>query len=179
MKIEKLRSFTIVELSVSLLIGGIVISLAYYTYFLFINQYKTRQKKSALMQESLLFRKAINSDIDQYEFIRDSASLVIFTNASSHDFVQYNFEGNFIVRNSSYTTDTFYVKKLGFKFYHVNDSAQLVNRMDIFFQANKENFNFIFCKSYSSKQLLMEHYDNEWGNRYTKDKEAETFWDQQ
>jgi Tfp pilus assembly protein PilE len=154
---KKLKSFTIVELTVSLLIGAIVIGIAYYTLLLFMNQYKAQQGKSNLIREYLLFRKAIDADIDHYDFMTDSASFIIFKNLNFSNMVQYNFDGNFIVRNSLNSNDTFYIKKQGCKFYHLNDRTNLVKRMDVSFNADKDNLEITFDKPYSSRELIMYH----------------------
>jgi len=153
---KRLRSFTIIELTISLLIGGIVIGIAYYVFFLFISQYKTREIKSNLIQESLLLRKAIQADIDRYNFITDSSSFLIFRSVNFPSIVQYNLQGNFIIRSSSSSSnDTFYIKKRGYKFYHLKDDSNLVNKMDISLNADKENVDITFDKLYSSEELLM------------------------
>jgi prepilin-type N-terminal cleavage/methylation domain-containing protein len=157
---KKLRAFTIIELSITLLISGVVVSIAYYAYSLFINQYKTQQTKSDLIREYFLFQKAMQIDVDRSEFIRDSASYLFFEKSSS-DLVIYDFADSFIVRKSAVSADTFHVRKKTSQFLHYSNNVNLVSRIHVLFDLRKDYLEADFLKTYSCRELMINTAKNE------------------
>jgi Tfp pilus assembly protein PilE len=152
---KKLKSFTIVELCVTLLISGVVIGIAYYAYSLFLYQYKKQEAKSALIREYLLFQKAIRTDIDQAEDITDSIAYLTFRKLSNET-AKYNFANDFIYRNTLSATDSFRIKKTEYYFSTVTETSDLVNEIHIVFDLKPEKLRADFKKIYSAQQI-MEH----------------------
>jgi prepilin-type N-terminal cleavage/methylation domain-containing protein len=152
---KKFKAFTIIELSISLLISGVVISIAYYSYLLLSKQYKTQLTKSDQIRECLLFRKIVQIDVMHSYFIKDSGSILLFENSNSSVLSTYDFEDSFVVRRHSEFTDTFHFKTDNYWFVHLNDSSSLINRIDILFNSGKDYFGASFNKVYSVQQLLM------------------------
>ena len=156
---KKLKAFTIVELSVTLLISAIVISIAYFAFLLFINQYKVQQKKSGFIREYFLFCKVMQTDMDRSDFIKDSASYLDFGYLNSSGRVIYDFGDSFVTRKFSGIADTFYVKKLRYEFSHVNESSDMVNSVKVLFDLQKDQLEAVFNKAYSSREQL-KHIDH-------------------
>lgn len=149
---KRLKAFTIVELSVTLLISGVVMGIAYYAYSLFVAQQKKQLSKSELVQEYFLFRKAMQTDTERANAITDSSGHLVF---GSENTVQYNFDKEFVVRSTSFSSDTFYVKCISHEFFMIDENSTLVSAVNVKFDLGKELLNADFKKNYSSRQLLM------------------------
>jgi len=150
---RKLKSFTIVELCVTLLISGVVIGIAYYAYSLFLYQYKKQEAKSALIREYLLFQKAMQIDMEQAENITDSISSLTFRKVSNETAI-YNFANDFIYRNTLSATDSFRIKKTKYYFSTVTGTSDLINEIHIVFDLKPGKLRANFKKIYSAQQVI-------------------------
>lgn len=149
----RLKSFTIVELSVTLLISGIVIGIAYYAYSLFLNQYRKQEAKSSFLREYLLVQKTIQTDIDQSESITNLGSSLMFRKVKDSKVI-YNFANDFIYRETLSGTDTFRIKKTEYHFSTVNENSDLISEIQIVFDLKLGKLQANFKKTYSAQQLI-------------------------
>ena len=154
---KKFRSFTIIELVMSLLISSIVIGIAYYVLLFFNKQYTLNQNKSQVTDEFLLFRQAMEKDFDKAEMISDSLDLfLVFKYQPSHSNIIYRIDTNNIVRQFENVTDSFSVKNNGYKTFHVNDNSNLISQVLFQIKLNNIIFETSFSKQYSAAQLMKE-----------------------
>jgi len=157
---KRLKAFTIMEITVVMLISAIVIGIAY-TAFNIINQsYRSFQQKNEHMAELVRLDELLRKDFNRATMISKTTS-GIFLKAST-DSVTYDFEPNFTVRTST-ITDTF---KLDVQDILTNFEASPVtvlnpiaeqNRIDeldfsILFENEKIQYNY--HKQYSSANLI-------------------------
>ena len=136
---RKYKSFTIAELVVAMLLTSLVISLAYYSFFLFRQQFIQLEKKVSNNNELRMFQKAMQYDIDRAAAIRDSAG-----NHLLMDSITYSFNGA-IIRER----DTFELRVVKME---VSHTGKLVSNIVVTLPGHVLRFN----KLYSAQQLMNE-----------------------
>lgn len=104
----KLKAFTIIELTVITLLSGIVISIAYFVFFILQKQYNTYDKTSKIQLEITTLNRLLTEDFQKADSIVSStnSAFLIYKNELVTD---YKFEPNYITRNKSSVTDTFHL----------------------------------------------------------------------
>lgn len=136
---RKYKAFTIAELVVAMLLTSLVISLAYYSFFLFRGQFMQLEKKVSSNNELRMFQKAMQHDIDRANAIRDSAGSYLLM-----DTITYSFN-SMIVREN----DTFDLRVIKMD---VGYTGKLVSNIIITLPGHVLYFN----KLYSAQQLMNE-----------------------
>lgn len=138
-----------------MLISSIVIGIAYYAFLLFNQQFGSYQRKSGVVGEYFLLRKAMQNDFEKADVIKDSANsfLILQTNSDSRRVI-YKIDSNIIVRNIDEATDSFKVKCNKLSFIHENDNFNLVK--EIYFETKLDNSTWgcNIRKRYSAVQYM-------------------------
>jgi len=136
---RRYKSFTIAELVVAMLLTSLVIGLAYYSFFLFRQQFMQLGKKVNNNNELRMFQKAMQHDIDRSAAIRDSADNYLLM-----DSITYSFN-NAIIRGQ----DSFDLHVIKMEAAH---TGKLVSTIIITLPGHVLYFN----KLYSAEQLMNE-----------------------
>ena len=104
---RKLKAFTIIELTVITLLSGIVISIAYFVFFILQKQYNTYDKTGKYQLEITTLSRLLTEDFQKSDSIISSSekSLLTYKNNIVTD---YKFDVNYITRSKSSVTDTFH-----------------------------------------------------------------------
>lgn len=154
--IIKVKSFTIIELMISLLISSIVVSLSYYTFILTTQQLSHYKIKSELLNRFLLLDKTLQNDFNNSVDIKDSAGSYLLLSSDSSDslLVKYIFKNDFIVRNIDLVNDTFFLKSNLSKIDYVSDSLQIVKTLLLKIELKESIVTPIFIKNYTSAELI-------------------------
>jgi hypothetical protein len=158
----KLKSFTIIELMMSLLISSIVISISYYAIVFFNIQFNHYKNKSATINSFLLFKKAMQNDFDKSGFIIDSpgSDIMLFDVSKNKKISEYSFRQQYIVRNNISGTDTFNLKNNVHEIEYVSDSLRIVKALHLIISLDSTDIEPVFIKSYTSQELIFAEKTN-------------------
>lgn len=151
---KKLASFTIIELTVSLLISSIVISIGYYAYLLASRQFDKYLIRSSIINEYYLIEKVLQTDFDRSDEIRDSATGLLVFESESKGLIRYELTNEFIIRRTEDLADSFKVNNPQLDLLHVDNASGMVRVAKLVFGMGNESFSLIFRKQYSSEQLM-------------------------
>jgi len=156
MRYFKLKAFTLMELTIAMLISAISIGMAFYMlqYFqkLFISQQRKRQERFSYA----LFRHLIQQDLSAATWLKATENGFICTDDNGD--INYYLDPKFIVRNQyNIHKDTFLIKTVSFdtapklQNLHSQDITDHVN-LRTEFEHTEHPFEYI--KIYSAQQLL-------------------------
>src|SRR4051812_29459014 len=105
---KKIKSFTVIELIVGLLISSIVISLSYYAYFLFSTQVVKQQNRNNGASTFQLFKKTFQNDFTRAAQIKDTMDRTgINFEIEQSASIKYLFQKDLIIRTVAERSDTF------------------------------------------------------------------------
>ncbi len=150
---RKLKAFTIIELTVSLLISSIVIGITYYAFLFFTKQYNSYQRKSEEFTEYRLFKKAFQHDLESADFVADSIPNSILMKGDSSE-VTYTWDSSAVIRQDGEVSDSFRLKNINVVVSHINDTLKSAKQIVFRFTFNKTFFETMFTKQYSAAQLM-------------------------
>lgn len=125
-KPKRLQAFTILELTISMLISAIVIGITYTTYITVSRVYRNFKMKNEEMAILSKIDQLVKGDFDEAELII-SKGKDIKIQRTDHTTIRYELSENFIVRNSS-LIDTFKVSITGAKVFYEH---QLKNELEL------------------------------------------------
>ncbi|MCT1526448.1 type II secretion system protein [Sphingobacterium hotanense] len=163
MKLIKCRAFTLLELTIAMLIAAICVGIAFYVLTTFFNLFSTQQKNK---NEDYSFNKFLNRlrietyKADQLLFADDKLEI--------HEEVyltEYHFLDSAIIRvQNSIPTDTLFGKSTIVKSeFKENTALPLLQTLEFALQRNQESFPIILKKQYSAEQLMNIQKQNENG----------------
>jgi len=107
---NRVKAFTIMEVTVAMLIAGLVIGMTYTAYSVVSRSYQSFQQKNDDIAVLLQLDHLLKRDFAQADTIFKTANGLTFTNAKS--MVNYQIDSSWIIRTSA-VTDTFKVKVSG------------------------------------------------------------------
>lgn len=164
---RKLKSFTMMELMISLLISGIVVSISYYALLFFNRQFLRYRQTSAKLNSFLLFKKAIRSDFERSPMILDAAAGSVFSSAAGgaragiifYDSsltrtAEYIVDSNFIIRRTAASVDTFSTGGRIQSIRHVSDSLPLVTSFLLDTRMHDDTIGTLVVKDYTAGELM-------------------------
>jgi type II secretory pathway pseudopilin PulG len=161
-KLKRVASFTIIELVMALLISSVVITMVYYSYLLFNNQFSGYQAKSVAMRGYLLLQKSLQIDLEKAEAIESlSESQILFRDGLTGQTTEYDFSKNAIVRTLDQTRDSFHVKNNGFSSIPISDSNPLIGKIVLKVKVGDVSFDAVFQKQYSALEIMKQEQSNE------------------
>ncbi|MDR6735546.1 prepilin-type N-terminal cleavage/methylation domain-containing protein [Sphingobacterium sp. 2149] len=156
MKTLKLKAFTLMELTIAMLISAISIGMAFYMfqYFqqLFLQQQKQRQERFSYS----LFKHLLEQDIDRSVWLKTSENGLICENEFGN--ISYEFAPKFIVRNqNTVEKDTFLIQTVNLdttpRIQHL-PSEELTDHIHLNIRFENKEHQFDYHKIYSAQQLL-------------------------
>ncbi len=156
MKTLKLKAFTLMELTIAMLISAISIGMAFYMfqYFqqLFLQQQKQRQERFSYS----LFKHLLEQDIDRSVWLKTSENGLICENEFEN--ISYEFAPKFIVRNqNTVEKDTFLIQTVNLdttpRIQHL-PSEELTDHIHLNIRFENKEHQFDYHKIYSAQQLL-------------------------
>jgi prepilin-type N-terminal cleavage/methylation domain-containing protein len=176
--LKRLRAFTIIELVVAMAISSIVVSIAYYSFFLLYIQFNKFREKSAQMRQFRLLSGAIMNDVEQADWIKDTLDNEHFVIGRGDTLILYSIDTNQVSRsviypemNTSYllpsmsveytqgVKDSFNLNGTLQKLWFAGDSTGLMARGLIKagrlrIMVNRQDVYLSFNKQYSSQQIM-------------------------
>lgn len=152
---KRIKSFTIIEMIMAMLISSVVIGIVYYIFLLLNHQFAGYQDRSAVINEYLLFQKALQTDMERADVIEyPSEKVLVLRRLVDDQPVQYDFYDNFIVRTMAAYRDSFSIQNGGCLVTRVNDSSALVEKFVLNTNMAGERVTPVFIKQYSACQLM-------------------------
>jgi hypothetical protein len=162
---RRVKAYTIMEVTVTMLIAGMLISITYTIYSIVSKSYLSFAKKNVDMAVVVTLDKLLRKDFAHADIIlKDNDGISV--NSTAH-FIKYHFDPNFITR-TDIRTDTFKVKNemviTSFEAQPVNEvnETEEQNRLDdlefiLLFQ--NEKIPYHYHKQYSSVNLIQRNPD--------------------
>ncbi|MGY3214541.1 PulJ/GspJ family protein [Mucilaginibacter sp. HD30] len=157
---KRVQAFTIMEVTVAMLLAAIVIAITYTVYTIIIRSYTSYNVKNSNMAVLISLDELLRKDFEKAENINKTERGLSCTNKDK--VTTYEFNPNAVIRTSG-TTDTFKVKvqAISILFEHApvsesatNDEGTRVDEMqaDLFFDGTKITNGY--HKQYSSQNLI-------------------------
>lgn len=144
-KIVKIKSFTLTELTVTLIISSIVIALAGTGLLMVNSQYKSFQIKSESLHQINLVHQLITKDIEKAETIFEEGEELILKFQNQQ--IVYVWGENQIIRNqNNLKTDTFKVAINNFR--TSTNELNLVYEVEFELMNRNQSYPLYFSKSY-------------------------------
>jgi hypothetical protein len=157
MKISgKVKAFTIVEVTVSMLLAVITIAIAYTSYRIVGNSYRQFDLKNKKLSEFILADKLLKKDVSACKkMIRTDDGISLLINESQ---IQYGFYKDYILRNQfDLRTDTFLVKNSNFTSQFEKLEAfpgELTDKFQFFAGIGDKTVPLVYFKKYSAEELF-------------------------
>jgi hypothetical protein len=159
---KRVAAFTIMEITVAMLISALVIAITWTAYLSFSKSYQSYNKKHEDMAVVLTLDEVLRKDFDRAEMIRrDSSGMVV--QFADHT-IRYAFNTAFVLRTvPAVKTDTFKVKSdslsMSFESIPVNEVSEdkeknRIDQLDLSFFLEKEKIPYHYRKTYSSADLI-------------------------
>jgi len=160
MKRHKVKAFTILEVTITMLIAGLLIGITYTTYSIIIKSYHSFTTKNDDMTVLVSLDHLLKRDFDQADTIlKDSDGVVL---KSENKVIAYAFKPGFIVRNAA-RIDTFKVQtqevNTAFENTPINElqataEQNRIDQLDFTLIYQNEKIPYHYPKIYSSENLI-------------------------
>lgn len=156
----RVKAFTILEVTIAMLIAGVLIAITYTSYSIIVKSYGSFTHKNQDMAQLVRLDEWLKKDFAHAEIVQKDSAGIVLNSADRH--IKYKFDPDFIVR-IEIRTDTFKVKPetviTSFEDQPVNElpTTEELNRLDdlqldILFQDEKIPYHY--HKQYSSANLI-------------------------
>lgn len=162
---KRIRAFTIMELTIAMLISAIVIGITYTVYSIVSHSYNSFSGKSEDMALVARLDEWLKKDFDRAEIIlKDTAGIVLHKNG---ELIKYKFDGDNVVR-IGLKTDSFKIKNDSVSVLFENkivsesttsDEDKRLDEMDIQLLLQNEKITYHYHKVYSSANLIVRKPD--------------------
>jgi len=162
---NKVKAFTILEVTISMLVTALVIGITYTAYSIVIKSYQSFTKKNEDMAVLISLDHLLRRDFERADTIlKDLNGVTIMEHDKT---VKYAFTPDFITRNSA-IIDTFKVQSLGVKTIFENmpvDEIQntternRIDELDFILLFQNEKIPHHYQKLYSSENLIKREAD--------------------
>jgi len=160
MKNQKVKAFTILEVTIAMLIAGLLIAITYTSYSIIIKSYKSFTAKNQNIAVLVSLDHVLRRDFDRADMVLKTSNGIALKNSSQ--VITYTFSPDFVTRETG-KIDTFKVQaqemKAGFENIPVEElqTTGEQNRLDelafiLIFQ--NEKIPFHYRKLYSSDNLI-------------------------
>ncbi|MDB5012338.1 MAG: hypothetical protein JWQ25_540 [Daejeonella sp.] len=156
---QKVRAFTIMEVTVSMLIAAIVIMIVYTAYRIIGRSYVDYDHKNKMVAELIVADKILKKDFNNaLDIVKTSDGLKMVVQEGQIDYV---FGDQYIVRNQNQLRlDTFKLtdNKVVLKFKNREAGIdQSIDNLSLNCNFEKGNITLTYHKTYSSEQLLQQN----------------------
>jgi prepilin-type N-terminal cleavage/methylation domain-containing protein len=157
---QKVKAFTLMELLVSMLISGIVISIIYLSYEIIYKQYEGYKKTNKKITQALLVNTLLKTDFLKAHYILNKEKGLLFLDKQQNA-IGYQFEEKYILRKANNVQDTFFLKAITIKqeFMNLKQEEPFGLVDNLFFEASilDELEQFHFQKTYGADVLMEEN----------------------
>jgi Tfp pilus assembly protein FimT len=159
---RRVSAFTIMEMTIAMLISALVIMTAYTAFRDIKNYYTDFNRKQARLQLLLRLDELLKKDFDKSDKITSEPGKIVFKFTPGQ--VEYDFTADYILRLSN-ITDTFRLKSSSLAIYfhqqmlEAADSTpagheNYIDELSFLVHNDQQNFPYHYFKRYSSENLL-------------------------
>jgi len=159
---KKLRSFTIIEILITMLISAVVISIAYTGLTMLNRQFARSQSRMKQIGQYRLLSGALQRDFDRADCIRDTIDDSHLVLGRLDTMVYYSFQPNGMVRRTLIVpgaiagiNDTFVIPTQVLGQIYISDSVRLVQQISLRSLVNGDSVLLTQNKAYSAQQVLL------------------------
>ncbi len=152
----RLSAFTILEVTIAMLLAAITIGIAYTAYTVVGRSYSEYDRRNKKTAEFVLLNKLLKKDIVESEKALQLGEGISLESAQGT--IQYAFSPDFITRNQhELQTDTFYVKNNSLLMTFEDkptEEGKLTDKVSFIADLEGRSITLIFSKQYSSEELF-------------------------
>jgi prepilin-type N-terminal cleavage/methylation domain-containing protein len=161
---QKVQAFTLMEVTVAMLISSLVIGITYAVYTIVVGSYSAYQLKSTRLAVLIRLDELLKKDFSQADLILEDQNSWVFKSAGQR--VTYQLAPGYLVRISS-ITDTFKVslqnRTASFETQPVTETAateeeQRMDELQLNLVAENENITYHYHKQYSAVNLMQRKF---------------------
>ncbi len=106
---QKIKAYTLMEVTVAMLLSAITITICYTAYGIMTNYFKTFHDKNATADEVLTFRHVLDSDVQKSNYLLKTTKGFELLQDSTH--INYLVNDDYVLRQlNELRTDTFKLK---------------------------------------------------------------------
>jgi prepilin-type N-terminal cleavage/methylation domain-containing protein len=158
---HRIKAFTILEVSITMLIAAILIGITYTAFTIINKSYSSFNTKNKDMAELELLDELLRKDFDRAELIQKDQNGIIFKKADL-TLIKYEFNPAYIIRISG-RIDTFKFKTEGFATLFegqplnepgASEEENRLDELDINLLFGNEKIPYHYFKQYSSVNLI-------------------------
>ena len=153
---SKLPAFTIIEVTIAMVIAGISIAIAFTAYRLVSQSYKQYDDKNKKLAEAMLLNKLLSKDFLQSQQVISTVDGLLLKMPGGE--INYHFQPEFILRDQyGLETDTFFIAaSQPHCLFKGNDAAEgdLTDQLTFSARVRDESLAYGFNKEYSSEELF-------------------------
>lgn len=153
---QTVSAFTILEVTIAMLLASVSIAIAYTAFTLVSRSYKNYDSKNKALSELALADKLLKKDFAEAEEIVRSENGITLNSKEKQ--ISYEFDSQYILRNqNSLHTDTFHlpVKNLFIGFQNIESTpGRPVNKLLLQTTVLEEEITINSSKTYSAEELI-------------------------
>lgn len=140
----KIRAFSLVELTVTLILSFFVVSILYLSYQIMKNQFRNEYQKQ--LSHLVLLKSGIEMDFFYADTLTiEQHQLVVFRDGKV---VRYQFLNDAILKESNLRKDTLYSGACAARFYQL-ENCNWINRLTVTLSTEKDQVEMSFNKVYT------------------------------
>jgi len=156
---KKIKSFTLLELIVSMVIGTILVTLLWGGYLFVSRNYLRWTGRNQAVSDFVAFEQLLRNDFrNSYAIVADEKDCFRLLQKSGE--IEYRLVSGVVVRESKEQLDTINCEVLGYEVEYLNGEKGIgafVKGVDLFVRFNEERLELTFFKDYDAKF----RYENE------------------
>ena len=162
---KRVQAFTIMEVTITMLVAAILIGITYTTYTIVSRSYLSFKAKNDGMAVLERLDELLKKDFDRSEIVLKDTSGLSFK--IKNDLVKYTITPDYIIRVSA-VTDTFKVKNEGVRLLfdqvpiddlNINEEKNRLDELDLTVLYQDEKIAYHYHKIYSSADLINRNPD--------------------
>ena len=151
---KRVKAFTIMEITVAMLISALVIAITYTCYTIVYQSYTSYQSRQSKLAEINQFTQTLTRDLERSEIVLLRADTIIIKNES----ITYQIRPEYTLRTKG-ITDTFKVKTADLACFFEGralnaESAGLADEISFTIIVGDAKIPYHYLKSYSSQNLI-------------------------
>lgn len=159
---KKLKAFTLIEVLVTMLLTTIIIGIIYYAYEVVQKQFIHNKTNDEGITQLSMLNYLLEKDFNESaEVIAANNGITFLYNDLKS--INYEFDEEYILRNTENVTDTFKIaveNATQLFLESLVNKGDLVDRLEMDLKYSKESLYFVYTKEYASDILLQLELNN-------------------
>ena len=140
----------------AMLISSVIVGIVYYVYILFNYQFTGYREKAKVIDEYLMFQKALQKDIELADAIKNPLeNEIVCYRQANENVTNYTFNGKSIIRSLGEVRDTFMISNSGYEAVPVKD-MDIIETLVLKITVYDEPLRLTFKKLYSACQIMQQ-----------------------